>query len=186
MLDGVSEKDLVDALVNEHRELLRFVERRVGSRADAEDILQDAFVRGVQHAGSVRDGESSSAWFYRVLRNAIIDHHRRRAAAGRAYEAVAHELDEEVPPPDVQGVVCACVGKLARTLKPEYAAVIHHVDVEGRPLQELASEAGITPNNAAVRLHRAREALRKRVAETCGTCATHGCLDCSCGAATRV
>jgi hypothetical protein len=47
--------------------------------------------------------------------------------------------------------------------------------------REFAAEAGITANNAGVRVFRAREALRKRVVRSCGTCAEHGCLDCTCG-----
>jgi hypothetical protein len=50
---------------------------------------------------------------------------------------------------------------------------------------EYASETGMTANNAAVRAHRARQALRRRLAESCGVCAEHGCVDCSCGAGAR-
>jgi RNA polymerase sigma factor (sigma-70 family) len=171
---------VVAELVEKHRELLRFVERRVGSRAEAEDILQNAFVRRVEQADAVREGESSTAWFYRVLRNAIVDHYRRRAAAGRAHDAFAQELDVETPPVEVHDAVCTCVRGLAQTLKPEYASALQRVEVDGMSVQDFAAEAGISASNAGVRLHRAREALRKRVATTCGTCADHGCLDCTC------
>jgi RNA polymerase sigma-70 factor (ECF subfamily) len=77
--------------------------------------------------------------------------------------------------------VCRCVGHLAETLKPDYAAAIRRVDVDGVAVQAFAAEAGITSNNASVRLHRAREALRAQVRAACGTCADHGCLDCTCG-----
>src|SRR5947209_19107780 len=90
-------RDVIAELVQSHRELLRFVERRVGSRAEAEDILQEAFVRGVQQAPALRDGDASTAWFYRMLRNAIIDRFRRRGAAERALESFARELEEETP-----------------------------------------------------------------------------------------
>lgn len=173
--------DVVAQLVDNHREFLRFLERRVGSRAVAEDILQEAFVRGLDRIGTIRDDESVVAWFYRALRNAVVDHYRRRGASDRALAAFAAELEESVEPDvDTRKVACACVAKLADTLKPEYAAAIRKVEVEGGSLQDLASEAGITPNNAGVRLHRAREALRKRVHASCGTCAEHGCVDCTC------
>jgi RNA polymerase sigma-70 factor (ECF subfamily) len=168
-------------LVENHRELLRFVERRVGSRADAEDILQEAFVRGVGRAGELRDDESAVAWFYRTLRNAVIDHHRRRGAKDRALEAFARELTPEAEAaPAVKDAVCACVRGLADTLKPEYAGALRRIEVDGVSVRDYAAEVGIAPNNAAVRAHRAREALRKRVMESCGTCAEHGCVDCTC------
>jgi RNA polymerase sigma factor (sigma-70 family) len=183
MSDEIEEpltKDVVEKLVHNHRELLRFVEKRVGNRADAEDILQEAFVRGMKHAGAVRDEDSSTAWFYRTLRNAVVDHFRRRGAAARAYDSFARELDEETAPIETKEMTCACIRSLADTLKPEYASALKRVDVDGLTVQAFAEEAGITPNNAAVRLHRAREALKKRVVTTCGTCSKHGCVDCTC------
>jgi len=74
------------------------------------------------------------------------------------------------------------VASLAETLKPEYAVALRRVEVDGATLRAFAEEQGITPNNAGVRLHRARLALRRQVAKSCGTCATHGCLDCQCRA----
>ncbi|HWO20061.1 MAG TPA: sigma-70 family RNA polymerase sigma factor [Kofleriaceae bacterium] len=179
--------DVVQAFVDNHRELLAFVQRRVGDRALAEDILQDALVRGLDRAGAIED--SAIGWLYRVLRNAIIDHHRRQAAAARRLDALA----AEPPPaaaataaaapddPALHATVCRCVTRLADTLKPEYAAALRRIDVAGVPVKDYAAEAGISASNAGVRVFRAREALRRQVARSCGTCAEHGCLDCTCG-----
>ena len=172
---------VVDNLVGNHRAFLSFLERRLGSRAEAEDLLQEAFVKSVEHASALRDGETSVAWFYRTLRNAVIDRYRRTGAAARGLEAFARELDHDLEAnDDARGVACACVRTLADTLKPEYAQALRRVDVEGASVQNYAAELGIEANNAAVRLHRARTALRKRVIQSCGTCAEHGCVDCSC------
>lgn len=166
-------------LVAGHREFVAFVERRVGDRTIAEDVVQDAFVKGLERGGDLRADESSRAWFYRVLRNAIIDHHRRAAAAARRDDAFAQELPEEHDE-ELQRVACKCVGELAGTLKPEYATALRRIEVDGVSVKDYAGEAGISSNNAGVRIFRAREALRKQVARSCGTCATHGCVDCSC------
>lgn len=171
--------EVVRVLVENHARFLGFLERRVGSREDAEDILQSAFVRGLERGAALRDEESATAWFYRLLRNSLVDHYRRRAAEKRALARLpppAEATDQEL-----MEVVCGCVADLARTLKPEYATALQRVEVQGATLRAFADEQGITPGNAAVRLHRARLALRKQVAKSCGTCATHGCLDCSCG-----
>jgi len=174
---------VVSALVENHRRFLAFLERRVGSRADAEEILQAAFVRGLEHAGEVRDEERAVAWFYRTLRNAIVDHWRSRGAAARAEEALARELaDAHEPPPELEPELCGCFEPLLPTLKPEYEEVLRRVDLAGERPVDFAAEHGLTPNNAMVRLHRARKALRERLTASCRTCAEHGCLDCSCGA----
>lgn len=175
--------DVVRVLVDNHRQFLAFLEKRVGSRALAEDILQDAFVRGIGKASSIRDGEAATAWFYRLLRNAIVDHARRRGAESRALEraAVEPELISPADERELMDTVCGCVASLVDTLKPEYAEALRHVDVGGAAVRDWATAAGISPNNAAVRLHRARQALKRQVERTCGTCATHGCFDCHCG-----
>ncbi|MFZ6181554.1 sigma-70 family RNA polymerase sigma factor [Nannocystis pusilla] len=168
-------------LVANHRRFLAFLQARVGSRALAEDILQEAFVRGLGKLDGLRDEESAVAWFYRVLRNAVIDHQRRDAAASRRLDALAAELGAE-PEPDseTRGAVCRCVGDLADNLKPEYAEALRRIELDGLAVKDYAAEAGITAGNAAVRVFRAREALREQVMRACGTCAEHGCLDCTC------
>ncbi len=173
---------VVQALVDNHRSFLDFLERRTGSRADAEDVLQGAFVRALEKGADLRDGESAVAWIYRLLRNALVDRHRARDARDRAIESRAKE-GEGVDGGDIelQGEVCRCVIGLLPTLKPEYAELLRRVDLDGEAVHGAAQAIGITPNNARVRLHRARKALLGEVQRSCRTCATHGCLDCSCG-----
>lgn len=174
--------EAVRALVENHRAFLAFLEKRVGSRALAEDILQEAFVRGMDKISALRDGESAVAWFYRMLRNAVVDHWRRNQSAARRLESFAAELEEAVtPPPEVAAVVCQCVATLADALKPEYAAALKRIEVDGVSVKAYADEVGISASNAAVRVFRARGALRKQVQRSCGSCAEHGCLDCTCG-----
>jgi len=60
---------------------------------------------------------------------------------------------------------------------------LQRIDVDGVAVKAYADDAGISPSNAGVRVFRAREALRKQVARSCGTCAEHGCFDCTCAAA---
>lgn len=174
--------EVLRALVDNHTRFLAFLERRVGSRDLAEDILQEAYVRGWQHAGSLRNTESAMAWFYRVLRNAITDHFRRQDSQRRTLDRISAEARDDVAAsdPELEAAVCACVVGLVDTLKPEYATALRKVELEGMSVRGYAEEAGITAGNAGVRLHRAREGLRRQVARSCGTCAEHGCLECDC------
>ena len=160
---------------------LSFLESRIGRRDQAEDVLQEAFARSLDKV-PLESEESAVAWFYRVLRNAVVDHYRRSGASERALATLARQLDEEMEPDlDERNAVCRCVSRLSETLKPEYALALRRIDVDGLSVREYAAEAGISPNNAGVRVFRAREALRKRVVRWCGSCAEHGCIDCTCG-----
>jgi len=172
--------DVVETLVANDRRFLAFLEKRVESREAAEDILQEAFVRGLG-SSSLRSAGSATAWFYRALRNAVVDHYRRRGTEARVLEQVALETDGKVSPDaELMAAVCSCVTTLLSTLKPEYARAIQRVELEGVLIRDYAAEEQMTPNAAGVRLFRAREALKRRVIQSCGTCADHGCLDCRC------
>jgi DNA-directed RNA polymerase specialized sigma24 family protein len=116
-----------------------------------------------------------------ALRNAAIDQFRRRGTASRAVEAFARELEGgTTPEPEIEGEICACVSRLASTLKPESAEALHAIDVQGMPVKTYAERRGLSASNAGVRVFRARAALKKRVTESCGTCAEHGCRNCTC------
>lgn len=172
--------EVVARLLASHRAFLAFLQARVSDRAVAEEILQAAFVRTLERGGALRESESAVAWFYRLLRNALVDHYRHAAVEGRARDLQAQEealrSDDEL-----HDVVCACMGGLLPNLKAEYAEVLRRVDLDEQPLARVAAELEITTNNATVRLHRARQALKRELERSCGTCATHGCLSCSCG-----
>jgi RNA polymerase sigma factor (sigma-70 family) len=180
-MDTESKSAPVAILLENHRAFLRYLERRVGDRALAEDILQDAFAKVVARPEQAPADEAVVPWFYRSLRNAAIDQFRRRGAADRAYQTFARELEiQDMPSGEMEAEICSCVSRLASTLKPEYAEALREIEVAGTPVKTFAHRKGLSSSNAAVRVFRAREALKKRVAESCGTCAEHGCMNCTC------
>ena len=178
---------VVNSLLQLRRQFLGFIARRVEDPATAEDILQNAFLRLLDSGDQLRESDSAVAWFYRILRNAIIDHYRRRTSEGAALERWVHELESATEPePALEETTCQCIGGALETLTPAYASLLREVDLGDATLSGYADSQGITAGNAAVRAHRARNALRKQLMRCCGTCATHGCLDCTCRAAAAV
>jgi RNA polymerase sigma factor (sigma-70 family) len=182
-MDVAQDEAPIAVLLENHRAFLRYLERRVGDRALAEDILQEAFAKVMARPEQAPGDEAVVPWFYRTLRNAAIDQFRRRGAADRAVEAFARELEtHEAPTAEMENEICACVTRLAATLKPEYAEALESIEIGGTPVKTFAEQKGLSASNAAVRVFRAREALKKRVTESCGVCAEHGCLNCTCQA----
>jgi len=172
---------VLGVLVDNRRAFVAFLERRVGRRDVAEDILQEAFAKGATKLESLRDEEAVVACFYRTLRNATVDYFRRAKTRDAALARFAEEVEtSETPPEAMAEEVCRCVSRLAGTLKPEYAAALKRIEVDGISVATFADETGISRSNAAVRVFRARDALRRRVADSCGACATHGCTSCTC------
>ena len=186
MNTGSPSPETVRILVENHERFLRFLQLRVGNREAAEDILQNAFVRTLEKGDAIRDDERAVGWFYRVLRNAVTDHYRHRAVEGRALSRKAGDGSRYEGPTnsEMESAVCACMKDLIGTLKQEYADILGKAELDAIPIDAIAREAGITPNNAMVRLHRARKALHARLVESCGTCTEHGCLQCTCKPAT--
>jgi RNA polymerase sigma factor (sigma-70 family) len=171
----------LSTILDHRKQFLGFVQRRVPDAAIAEDILQAAYMRAIQHEGDLRRNELVVGWFYRVLRNAVIDYYRRRSTEDKALESWSRELETAVVPgPETRDEVCKCLNNVLDLIKPDYAEVLRAVELGEQPLQEFARERNISATNAGVRAHRARTALRKQLIKTCGSCAEHACVDCTC------
>lgn len=181
---SVSEQ-AIDAIVAERARFQWFVASRVGDVALAEDLLQDSLVRALRHGEKLRRGESAVAWFYRILRHAISDHYRNRAAEDRRSERLLADMqargeDVSEPPPEWDTAVCACFHGLLPSLKPRYAEVIRRVDLNPEPKRKIARDMKLSVATMDVLLYRARQALRKRLELFCGACSREGCLKCFC------
>jgi len=166
------EAELARVLTGHRGRFVAFVEGRLRDRATAEDLVQATFARTLSRVSEVRDEQAIVAWFFRALRNAVVDHHRRMGTADRALALWAAEVEGTTPasqPEDTR--VCRCVMAIAGSLKPEYAEALQRIEVDGAAVRDFAQERGISSSNAAVRVFRAREALRRGVIATCGECA---------------
>lgn len=130
-------EDVLERIAAHQTRFLHFLASRVEDAAAAEDILQSAYVRAIEHSSAIRNGESSVAWFYRILRNAVTDHYRRRSARDKAHEGFAAEAPASYEP-EFQQTVCACVGDIVRDLKDEYRTAIEEVDLAEKPVEDFA------------------------------------------------
>ena len=169
------------ALLKHLNRFVGFARNRLSDPDLAIDAVQDSLVKAVRAAPEIDDEDRLIAWFYTVLRNTITDLHRRRGAEARALERLAGEPEAEMEP-ELHAATCACFEELLPAMKPEYREVLTSLDLGNEEPAAVAERLGITRNNLKVRRHRARAQLRKRLEESCGVCATHGCLDCTCDA----
>lgn len=172
--------DIAITQLFDHRaKLLAYVRTKISDAALAEDLLQDSLLKALRATPDLREEEKLVPWFYRILNNAIIDLYRHRQSKVDALDAYALELDS-LPDAEEETALCACFRELLPTLKPEYGELIEKLDLAAGDTAQVAEELGIKSNNLKVRRHRARQALRQRLEETCRLCAKHGCLDCTC------
>jgi len=171
--------DRMERLIASRGKFLSFLSARLHDKAAAEDVLQSAYIKALEHGSDIRYDESTLAWFYRILRNALIDHYRRTSVRDKGDAEYAAETPLTYDP-ELEQTACACIGDVIRDLRGEYRAAIERVDLGGQSVEEFAKANNITPNNASVRLHRARKSVARELTAVCGSCAEHKCLDCTC------
>lgn len=171
------------ALVEARQEIIVFLRHRLRDRDEAEEVLQRFSLRVLERANQLRDVRTVRGWLGRILATTLADYQRGAARQRRRETSVDGGVLDALPAdPDaeIDATVCNCLYRLLPTLKSEYAEVIWRIDILGEPRDRLAASLGTSPNNVTVRLHRGRQALRKRLEEMCRTCSTHGFLDCRC------
>lgn len=174
-------EDLIRTLSQGRERFQSFLRKHVADDSIASDLLQQASLNALRHAPDWDAKENSVAWFYRILRNVLIDHYRAKSAETRKAESLA-ALPEAyllLPDEDKSGL-CSCFQALLPGMKPEYADLIRRIDLGEEKQADVALELDISSNALSVRLHRARQSLKTNLERTCGLCTEHGCLDCTC------
>lgn len=162
-----------ELLFERHRLLVyRFAYNMVGGRDDAEDVVQEAFVRAYQNLHRYRDEAKFTTWVLRIVTNLCTDRARsgnRRTALEQQEAARGLEWmtlgNPEDPVENLEGDRRVDALKRAlNALPPHHRSVIVLRDLEGREYPEIAQVLNCTVGGAKLRVLRARRALRDRVA----------------------
>jgi RNA polymerase sigma factor (sigma-70 family) len=143
-----------------------YLRSRVGTAATADDLLQAAYLRILERGLDLRDDGALVGWFYRVLRNAAIDHARINAGRQRLGHVFAHQVPTTVLPDDTaeRAATAECTRNAIASLPAPQRRALELVYLAGGSVADLAAQDGVTKNAATVRLHRARAALRTALA----------------------
>lgn len=154
--------------------MLKRLQARVGSQELAEDLLQQALIKALEQLPQLRQPDKLESWFSTLLKRVLLNHLRQRQALPVA------ELPEPGPVAVSEAASCACVLKLLHQLAPVDVQLLEQAVMAEQPVQQVAQQLGISPNLASVRLYRARQRLRRLLAQTCGTRSLQACQDCGC------
>ena len=155
-MDREQEQDLRRMVETYSPMLLRAALTRGSTPADAEDAVQDVFLRVLTHAPRFRDREHEKAWLLRSALNRASDLRRRRRD-----DAPLDELaNAAVESPDYGPLLSA-----VRSLPEAYSAVIHLYYYEGYSIKEIARLLALPVPTVGTRLSRGRERLRSLLKE---------------------
>ncbi|HET9760602.1 MAG TPA: sigma-70 family RNA polymerase sigma factor [Nocardioidaceae bacterium] len=150
-----------------YRRLVTQLTGVTGSLAEAEDVVQEAFVRAVTHAGTVRRADNPEAWLRRVAVNVARSRLRRaRRWNGLVPRLVGH--DERVPAADLADDLAADRVALMDALRrlpgaQREAIALHHL--ADLPVHEVAATLGVPTGTVKARLSRGRAALAALLGE---------------------
>ena len=169
----------IQTLLDNVDEFTNFARKRLSDPDLAADAVQESLLKALKAADQIRDEDDATAWFYRILRRTIIDLYRRRDARDRALAGLERELNSPADEEETR-IVCACMERLLPIMTPQYSALLQRIDLNEESPDSVAASLGISRSNLNVRLHRARQQLKRRLEENCRVCAKHGCLDCHC------
>ncbi|WP_297870402.1 RNA polymerase sigma factor [uncultured Oscillibacter sp.] len=141
--------------------LLRLAAARLQSAADAEDAVQEAFLRLLTAAPVFRDAEHEKAWLIRTTLHRASDLRRQAERRNVPLEDVSESAGEETAD---RG---RAVREAVQALPEKYASVIHLYYYEGYSMKEIARLLGLPAPTVGTRLARGRERLRQMLKEEC-------------------
>lgn len=155
-----------------HRErLVASLVRLVGSD-DAQDIANETLLRALASVDGFRGDAAVGTWLHRICVNLAYDLLRRRSSGPVLPEAYGLGVPEVATDDFASEILerrqtAKCVQHLLKQLPPKHRQVLVKADMFDWTAPEIAQEAGITPGNAKIRLHRARYAMRVALETHC-------------------
>lgn len=141
-----------------YHQMKSFILRRVKNQQDAEDILQEVFIKVQLKSNQLKEAEKFTAWMYTMTRNSIMDYHR---AKKKTIEPEALTQTDEYN--EFNDCVASCLNQLMATLPSPYREALELTEKENLPQKELAIQLGISYSGAKSRVQRARQMLKEKM-----------------------
>ena len=151
-----------------HTPLHQFIRRRVADEAEAEDLLQEVFLKIHQHGESLRDTRRLESWIYQITRNLIVDYYRSRHQTMASLDATSVlDLPEDLPDDDIVSELLPCVRAIVLALPDQDRQALILTQYQGLTQKELAERLGLSFSGAKSRVQRAREKLKQELLACC-------------------
>jgi len=147
-----------------------FLARRVPPGIEADDLLQDVFLRVIRHVGSLRSADRPEAWLFQIARNALRDSLRTRLRRDGRTDALESDPPAE---PDAaaeraaEAELAPCLTAMVGRLREPYRTAITLTSLQGVTQADAARQAGISISGMKSRVQRGRDQLRQMLVTCC-------------------
>lgn len=169
-----SETDLIQGCINGNRQMQEFLYKKfspkmygvclryAGNTEDANDILQEGFIKIFKNIGKFRSEGSFEGWIRRIFVNTSIEHFRKKVKLYNVTEVQENTIeDKELDALDL--LDAKDIISIVNELSPGYKAVFNMHIIEGYSHKEIADILGITEGTSKSQLARAKGVLKKMV-----------------------
>ena len=147
-----------------HDNLKHFIRSRVADEFNAEDILQEVFIKIHSRIDTLKDIRRLNGWIYQITRYAIIDYYRNKKDLAAlpetisSFESFENNNDVDVLP---------CIKAMVNRLPEKYRQAVVLTTYQGLTQKEMGEKLGLSLSGAKSRSQRAREKLKKMLTECC-------------------
>lgn len=155
----MSEQTLISAFSRWRNRLLRQALRFLPSKEDAEDVLQDAFIRLWAKAEQIETEKDAASLATVVIRNMAVDHYRQQKRKPQTTDVEMLDLQEETADMDERRQLVDEI--MRRVLTPLQLRIVELREYEGLGYDEVASILGMRQPAVRMQLSRARKAIRE-------------------------
>jgi len=162
-----------------HQALRRFIAKRVPNGTEADDILQEVFLRMHRRIEGLKDPRRVLSWVYQITRHAIIDYyrmpeHRRELPVGLANDmepagiaSAASVIDRPASSEDLRSELAGCLRPMLNRLSNDYREALILVELEGLSQQAAAKRMGLSLSGMKSRVQRGRKQLKQMLDDCC-------------------
>lgn len=145
-----------------------FIVKRVRNESDAEDVLQNVFIKIHRNIADLKDPDKLLPWVFQTTRNEIIDFYReRKITADLASEELLAAIAVETPEKDIEEEVLQWLEPMVGELPEKYRDALLLSDIRGLTQKELSEKMNISLSGAKSRVQRGRDQLRENLLKCC-------------------
>ncbi len=141
-----------------------YISRRVADPADAEDLLQEVFIKIHRRLDGLRSSQLLAPWLYQIARRSITDYYR---AARPGLELPENLALEEAEESEAEAELARSLEHMLYCLPEKYRQAVRLADLEGMKQEQVAARLGLSLSGAKSRVQRGREQLRRCLLECC-------------------
>lgn len=148
-------------------ELLKFIKSRVNKQQDAEDILQDVYVKIFKKIGTLQKKSEVKSWIYQISRNAIIDFYRKKKDLPVSPDNLSLVDDKSDTEENMNSDIAECLTHMLFDLPEKYREVYDLYENQNMKHKEIVDKLNISESTSKMRLLRAKELFKQNLQNCC-------------------